>query len=85
MCGQNIGDFIEFIAAKRMIIAPVGFDSPGPVFSIINLPNFGRLGDAAHSYDLVAIETGGNRVDLYAMVIRLYPLMGDIAQTAGIA
>ena len=86
---QNIGDFIEFYRGEtNEYRSPVGFDSPGPVFSIINLPNFGCTGDEAHSYDLLAIETGGRSESICGRNGNLdyTELMGDIAQTAaGIA
>ena len=86
---QNMGDHLEFYRGETDAYrSPVGYDSPGPVFSIINLPNFGCTGDQAHAYDLLAIETGGRSESICGLNgnIDYAPLMADIAQTAaGIA
>ncbi len=87
---QNIAEFIEFYRGETNDYrSPVGFDSPGPVFSIINLPNFDCRGvQNAHSYDLLAIETGGRSESICGRDGNLdyTELMGEIAQTAaGIA
>ena len=83
---MNIGDFIEFYRGEtNEYRSPVGFDSPGPVFSIINL-NFGGNGRRG-TYDLLAIETGGRPESICGRNGNLdyTELMGDIAHVAGIA
>jgi hypothetical protein len=86
---QNMVEHIEFYRGETDTYrAPVGFNLPGPIFSIINLPNFGCQGQEGHSYDLLAIETGGRSESICGRNgnVDYTELMADIAQTAaGIA
>lgn len=89
-CAQNfVAGTVNFFNGRGAFTPPNGFESPGSVFTIINIPAFG-CGSAqnAHAYDLLAIQTGGRSESICGRGGQLdyAPLMQDIARAAaGIA
>ena len=60
-CGQAFTQgYVNFFNGQGALQAPNGFERPGSVFTVINIPAFG-CGSAqnAHTYDILAIRTGG--------------------------
>lgn len=90
VCGQNfVTSYVNYFNGQGGFRPPLGFDRPGSVFTIINIPAFG-CGSAqnAHTYDLLAIQTGGRSESICGRggLLDYAPLMEDIARAAaGIA
>ena len=89
-CGQAFTQgYVNFFNGQGAFQAPNGFERPGSVFTVINIPAFG-CGSAqnAHTYDILAIRTGGRSESICGRGGQLdyAPLMQDIARAAaGIA
>jgi len=89
-CGQAFVDgYANFFNGQGAFQPPNGFERPGSVFTIINIPAFGcGAAQNAHAYDILAIRTGGRSESICGRGGQLdySPLMQDIARAAaGIA
>ena len=89
-CGQTFTEgYVNFFNGQGAFQPPNGFERPGSVFTVINIPAFGcGRAQNAHTYDIVAIRTGGRSESICGRGGQLdyAPLMQDIARAAaGIA